>query len=56
MTEDPEELEMEDIKLGHFRVVRSPKRKRLLHKRGESIWWSIYQHAWIWDASNRGIT
>jgi len=31
-----------------YRIVRNPKRRRKLQKRGESVWWSSYWHAWIW--------
>jgi hypothetical protein len=31
-----------------WRVVRSPKRKRKLRKRGENIQWSPFFNGWIW--------
>ena len=43
------DFERANIKQKHFRVVRNSKRKRLLQKRGEHIWWSCDLNAWIWD-------
>lgn len=34
---------------GEYRVVRNPKRKRELQKRGEDIWWSDEHQGWVWD-------
>ena len=31
------------------RIVRNAKRKRKLQKRGENIWWSPTQNAWVWS-------
>lgn len=37
------------IRIGEFRVVKNRKRKRLLEKRGENIWWQSELNAWVWD-------
>lgn len=36
------------IKKGHWRVVRNPRRRRLLFNRGEYIVWNEHVNGWIW--------
>ena len=39
-----------------WHIVKNNKRAKLLRKRGEYIFWSLYYQAFIWDFQSRGLS
>ncbi|WP_420598606.1 hypothetical protein [Neptuniibacter sp.] len=37
-----------DIKAGKCRLIKNPRRKNKLRKRGEDIRWNPYVLGWVW--------